>query len=142
MINSSAFQSWTGKVQRMDFKYTANGNGMASLVIRYPDRQRVKSDSGEYEFKTVSAYSPFLTCWGNGAEAMNKIVKEGMTLTVLTSYKRDSYEKDGETVYVDRFTVESWQVADWHTGKDGEEKEPAYSNSVDSDVFDADDIPF
>lgn len=140
MINPSAFQVWTGQVQSLEMKYTPSGTAMAKLVIRYPSREK---PAGEDEFKTVSRWSPFLTVWGQSAEAMNGVVRVGMTLTVTTSYKRDKVEKDGETNWYDNYTVEQWQIASWHT--DGGSGEASADVSAPSDFsdFDADeDIPF
>jgi len=109
--------------------------------MRYPQRSRVEED-GEFVWKTVSNFSPFLTAWGGSAESLANLVKKGMTLSVVTSYKREKVEQDdGSNKYYENYTVESWSIADWHAE---EGAETVGSGSEESyDEFNADeDIPF
>lgn len=136
--NPSAFQTWIGKVQNVEFS-TVGGTSLLKFTLRYPESDLVEDeDSGERKWKTVNKWSPFLVLWGARAEGLAKIMKKGMTFSAITHYDQTKKETDTGTKYYTNFTVTEISVIDWSCDDDAED----ISTFVPDESFDDEDIPF
>lgn len=114
--------------------YTPNGAGMASMVLAIDDKTGTKPHTDFIRCK----------CFGKRAEFVSKYVRKGEQIIVVGKWNTDSYEKNGQTQYVNECLIDNIELIPAERTKQQEvkqepvrEKEPVGFSETDYG-----DIPF
>lgn len=101
-----------------EMRYLPSGDPVANFRVASTSRWKDR-DTGEEKERTT--WLPW-TVYGSQADNAAKLLQKGSRVLVRGTIRNESWEKDGETVYQDRYVVEFWQLLD---RKPKDEADPA-----------------
>lgn len=125
-------------VKDPELRYSQTGKPWATFNLAV--QRSYKNADGEYE-------ADFIRCkaFGKRAETIVDYIEKGNRIIVNGNIQTDSYEKDGQRVFVTDVAVNNFEFIDSKKTKSNaqtQREEPTYKDEPESISIDDDDLPF